>query len=762
MKIHLNLITTDIVKTEIKNINRIIELDYNLMPNNSLLLIFGDHGIIGEKGRYGGNRGHGGKTKEEIEAGFIAMTKQKGFTFQLLTQEYIFLSEKGLELWKKIKGKVEGIGKFLNRSQFNQVDIVPSMARMFKFPIPNSNLGVIIPEIMNYQYLDQKIKNVISNSFYNLFFDHLLNFLQIYNFLEKTHEKEKDSELQNICEEFKLNMEYIESKLRNILPNKGRIFQFEIDFLEKETVLDEELIEEFIMFVETCFDLVMKMRKSMEPMHEFFQHRWNYINSPLLYISIAAIFINITILLYFLNIIPSNNIQHYIQWKGSFICSFFGIILLIVPLIPVIILDNYYIIYFIYLFALFSPFYVKLFRCCTWTNVKLFIGKYKPLQTPILGIIGTFSMLYLASSPFLFKRKSKYLYILYNIIDFILLGLSGTISLLVIINMLRSFIKQKIHLTITFKHKIQIILYLILFTSSIGMNFFFSYRTVWYMKWKWFSAEYFANYKHLIYENFWLTTGISHIGIFVYIVYYFFKLMYDRLKNGYFCAYLVNYILQSVLIFYAQFLNPDQEIIRRSLQLNYLLYLLFMTLLITLIVFRKCTLFRYIEVFPLNEQLQRVFLILLMLNFPLIQMILEPYRGILYLFLFASLVFLNKLIILFKSENQSHTLLYFTFLFYVAFLCLLGEDGHRDDIEDGFNKKSLFLGLEKFNMIISPLQLILNWFGAFIVAILATFILHLDEKLHTGRNNFRDTYESLELEDIPESFHKIGDHYCNY
>ena len=236
--------------------------------------------------------------------------------------------------------------------------------------------------------------------------------------------------------------------------------------------------------------------------------------------------------------------------------------------------------------------------------------------------------------------------------------------------------------------------------------------------------------------------------------------MYGKLKNAYFCAYLLNYILQSVLVFCVKYFNPDQEIKRRCLQLNYLLYLFFMTLIITLIVFRKCSLFKYIEVFPLNEKLQRVFLILLMLNFPLIQMILEPYRGIRYLLLFASLVFLNKLVILFKSENQSHTLLYFTFLIFVAFLCLLGEEGLKDDIETGFNKKSLFVGLEKFNIIISPLQLVLNWFGAFIITILATFVLHLDKKLYSEENNYRNINESFELEDIPGSFDEIGDDYC--
>ena len=413
IRIHKDFVSSEKVKNEIKKINNIIELDYSLIPNNSLFLIFGDHGIIGEKGKYGGNRGHGGKSKEELEAGFIAMTKEKGFTFQQLTQGNIPLSEKGVELWKKVERKIEGIGKFLNRSQFNQVDIVPSMARMFKFPIPNGNLGMIIPEIMNYHYLDKDSKNIISNSFYHLFFDHLLNFLQIYNFLEKTHEKQKDSELHAICEEFKLKMEYIENKLRYLLPDRGRIFQFELNFQEKEGVLQEALIEEFIIFVEICFDLVMKMRDSMEPMHEFFHHRWNYLNAPLFYLSIAAIGINIAIILYFLYI-PSNNIQHYIQSKGSFICSFFGLILIIVPLIPVIILDNYYTLYLIYVFALFTPFYLKLYHCCTWINVKLFIEKHKPLQTPILGIIGTFSMFYLATSPYLFKRKSNYIYILYN------------------------------------------------------------------------------------------------------------------------------------------------------------------------------------------------------------------------------------------------------------------------------------------------------------------------------------------------------------
>ena len=281
------------------------------------------------------------------------------------------------------------------------------------------------------------------------------------------------------------------------------------------------------------------------------------------------------------------------------------------------------------------------------------------------------------------------------------------------------------------------------------------------MKNEWFSAEYFANYRRLIYENFWLTTGLSHIGIFAYLVYYFIKLMYGRIKEWYFCAYLLNYFLQSILVFCAKYFSADQKILRMCLKLNYLLYLGFMTLLIILIVFRKCSLFKCLGVFSLNEQLQRVFLILLMLNFPLIQMIMEPYRAILYLLLFASLVLLNKLVILFKSVNQSHTLLYFTFLFFVAFLCLYGESGHRDDIEDGFSKKSLFVGLEKFNIIISPLQLIINWFGAFIVTILATFVLHLDETLHTEENNSQYIYETIELTNISESSEEIGN-YCYY
>jgi len=109
----------------------IVEHVFNSMSNDTLLVIFGDHGMTS-------TGDHGGDSKDETESAVIFLSKQLKRSKQISPP---FQCSKQLSI--------------------SQIDLVPTLAPLLGIPIPYSNIGQIIPEfLVNKIYSDAVAANV--------------------------------------------------------------------------------------------------------------------------------------------------------------------------------------------------------------------------------------------------------------------------------------------------------------------------------------------------------------------------------------------------------------------------------------------------------------------------------------------------------------------------------------------------------------------------------------------------------------------------
>lgn len=109
----------------------IVEHVYNSMSNDTLLVIFGDHGMTS-------TGDHGGDSKDETESAVIFLSKQFKRNKQFNPP---FQCSKQLSI--------------------SQIDLVPTLAPLLGIPIPYSNIGQIIPDfLVNKTYSDAVAANV--------------------------------------------------------------------------------------------------------------------------------------------------------------------------------------------------------------------------------------------------------------------------------------------------------------------------------------------------------------------------------------------------------------------------------------------------------------------------------------------------------------------------------------------------------------------------------------------------------------------------
>lgn len=103
--------------------DKVLEKLYLTLGNESLIVLMGDHGMnaIGN---------HGGSSDGETHAGLALISP----AFKNVMQ--------GEEC------PISGKNDFQYFSSISQIDIVPTIASLFDFPIPNNNLGIVIPQIL--------------------------------------------------------------------------------------------------------------------------------------------------------------------------------------------------------------------------------------------------------------------------------------------------------------------------------------------------------------------------------------------------------------------------------------------------------------------------------------------------------------------------------------------------------------------------------------------------------------------------------------
>ncbi|KAG7728759.1 hypothetical protein KL933_001992 [Ogataea haglerorum] len=108
------------MKQKLNQMNNLIDQVISLLDDDTLLVVFGDHGMD-----YTGN--HGGESKDELEAALFMYSKRKNFG--RLAEEYYDVAELGN-----------------NYRSVNQIDIVPTISLLMGLPIPYNNLGSPIEE----------------------------------------------------------------------------------------------------------------------------------------------------------------------------------------------------------------------------------------------------------------------------------------------------------------------------------------------------------------------------------------------------------------------------------------------------------------------------------------------------------------------------------------------------------------------------------------------------------------------------------------
>lgn len=236
------------------------------LQSDSLVLVFGDHGAT-RSGR------HGGGTKEELESGMFAYTN-KNFTFRALLHP-----ERASE---KVRQLLEIIGDAMNRTflirgEFPQIDIVPTMSAIYNIPIPYSNLGVIVPEMMHYNNC------VAVGCVYELLMDHILNAVQVTNYLKAYISK--NAELVPQMERMVGLMDSLKAGLLDILPRAKAQRDAEEEFVNGGAKIANPA--EYKRVVDDMFNAMVRIRCELQTNSAVFKLQWNTINRPLMYGNLA-------------------------------------------------------------------------------------------------------------------------------------------------------------------------------------------------------------------------------------------------------------------------------------------------------------------------------------------------------------------------------------------------------------------------------------------------------------------------------------------
>lgn len=121
----------------LRRMDELLERVVRALPDDALLLLLGDHGMTDD-----GN--HGGATRDETDAAFFAYSKNAGS-----------FSNPNVERWDADEQRFVLPHSSTTQStplpsprQVAQVDLVPTISLLLGLPVPFSNLGAPIPELL--------------------------------------------------------------------------------------------------------------------------------------------------------------------------------------------------------------------------------------------------------------------------------------------------------------------------------------------------------------------------------------------------------------------------------------------------------------------------------------------------------------------------------------------------------------------------------------------------------------------------------------
>eukprot|EP01080_Neovahlkampfia_damariscottae_P004179 gene4179-7489_t len=130
---------------KLKQMDKVLETIVNKMDNDTILMVFGDHGMTDD-----GN--HGGESNLEIESALFVYSPLMEFN------------------------------KSKNIEEIPQIDIVPTISLLFGIPIPFGNLGKLIPDFF-------EIEKLKSLYFINLY--QILSYFKEYSTFDVNFEKKE-------------------------------------------------------------------------------------------------------------------------------------------------------------------------------------------------------------------------------------------------------------------------------------------------------------------------------------------------------------------------------------------------------------------------------------------------------------------------------------------------------------------------------------------------------------------------------------------
>ena len=255
--------------------NDIIKNITQLMDNETILLVFGDHGMT--------NMGdHGGATYLETASALFAFTKS-GFSFpssitdstsntpkyHLLARLKERIKEFGVldELARDLKDSNTGFLPFSEeREQVFQIDLVATLCLLMKIPIPHNNLGVFIPELLNYPDA-----HLLTDLFYKVTLDYYINAAQIINFVEdyydSTH-KISDAYVQDLKSRFYK----FKDNLLVLINNYGLAKGIEEDIMEGEW--EERKVGIYMEYMGDCVYIQLELYNLMLDNANYFREIW--------------------------------------------------------------------------------------------------------------------------------------------------------------------------------------------------------------------------------------------------------------------------------------------------------------------------------------------------------------------------------------------------------------------------------------------------------------------------------------------------------
>ena len=333
------------------NADRDIKIFYDNLQPDSLLLSFGDHGGTKE-GR------HGGGSKDELESGLLAYS-QKNFTF--VNFKYPDKLPKTTQELIKILGSHLDLN-FLNRKAFNQVDGVSTLSAIFNTPIPHSNLGIIIPELLHYDNC------IVAGCLYELTMDFVLNYAQVMNYVE-TFIQERNimqDQLEIMTEAFSK----MKTDIQNVMKNHKFIIEIEENYINGNEMSDSNK-NEYIKFVDDMFKIMGTIRSVLTKNSLAFKEEWSSISGLYLYSSLAIRIIISVGIIFAVIFFYMNDMVNLLDFANSHLTkvyTFIGLISLFVII--------YYNMEYLTLFL------IIVFGICIWFT-QVLINLYKKYSNPI-------------------------------------------------------------------------------------------------------------------------------------------------------------------------------------------------------------------------------------------------------------------------------------------------------------------------------------------------------------------------------------------